>query len=417
LKTILENGVGVVNIREDIAGVVESLRPEMVKFLVDLCSIPAVNPSFGGEGEYRRAKWLANFLEEHDLPVQIMEVDDHSVPEGKRLNLVSRLRGSGEQGTLWIAAHMDTVAAGDMNTWETDPFSPVVRDGRIYGRGVEDNGQAIACMVYSLITLKRLGLQPKKDLGLLFVSDEEAGSTYGLKFLAEEGLFKPEDEALVPDAGCTDGSFIEVAEKSILWCRFTVVGKETHASRPHYGINAGWVGSLFAVELIETLRRKYRDRDILFDPPFSTFELTQKFANVSSPNVVPGKDVFTVDFRILPSWKLDAVVSDIDQLVTKYEYEHKVEINYDFPQRVDAPLPTSPESAVVKNLSDALKQRGLSPKIGGIGGGTCAAILREMGIPAVVWSTLDELAHQPNEYAIIDNLVEDTKTFIALALA
>jgi hypothetical protein len=153
LKTILENGVGVVNIREDIAGVVESLRPEMVKFLVDLCSIPAVNPSFGGEGEYRRATWLANFLEEHDLPVQIMEVDDQSVPEGKRLNLVSRLRGSGEQGTLWIAAHMDTVAAGDMNTWETDPFSPVVRDGRIYGRGVEDNGQAIACMVYSLANM------------------------------------------------------------------------------------------------------------------------------------------------------------------------------------------------------------------------------------------------------------------------
>lgn len=402
---------------EDIAGVLESLREEMVNFLVELCSIPAVNPSFGGEGEYQRAIWLANFLEEHALPVQIMEVDDHSVPQGKRLNLVSRLPGSGGQGTLWIVAHMDTVAAGDLNTWETEPFSPVIRDGCIYGRGVEDNGQAIACMVYSMITLKQLGLQPKKDLGLLFVSDEEAGSTYGLKHLAEHGLFKPEDEALVPDAGCADGSFIEVAEKSILWCKFTVIGKETHGSRPHDGLNAGWVGTLFAVELIETLRRKYCDRDILFDPPYSTFELTQKFANVSSPNVVPGKDVFAVDFRILPSWDLKALVSDIEQLVTKYEYEYKVTINYAFPQWVDAPLPTSSEAEVVKKLSNVLKQRGLSPTIGGIGGGTCAAILRERGIPAVVWSTIDELAHQPNEYAVIDNLVEDTKTIVALSLA
>lgn len=402
---------------EDVAGVVESLRDEMVKFLVDLCSIPAVNPSFGGKGEYQRAVWLANFLEEHDLPVEIMEVDDDSVPEGKRPNLVSCLPGSGEQGTLWFAGHMDTVAAGDLNAWETDPFSPVVRDGRIYGRGVEDNGQAIACMVYSLITLKRLGLQPKKDLGMLFVSDEEAGSTYGLKYLADQGLFKPGDEALIPDAGVPDGSFIEVAEKSILWCRFTVIGKETHSSQPHNGINAGWVGSLFAVELIETLRLKYRDRDLLFDPPYSTFELTQKFANVSSPNVVPGKDVFTVDFRILPSWDLDAVVSDIEQLATKYEYQYKVAISYDFLQRVSAPLPTSPEAAVVKKLSNALIQRGISPKIGGIGGGTCAAILRELGIPAVAWSTLDELAHQPNEYTIINNMLEDTKTFAALALA
>ena len=121
---------------EDIAGVVESLRDEMVEFLVELCSIPAVNPTFGGKGEYKRAMWLANFLKSHNLPVEIMEVDDDSVPEGKRLNLVSRLPGSGEEGTLWIAGHMDTVAAGDLNAWETDPFSPVVKDGRIYGRGV-----------------------------------------------------------------------------------------------------------------------------------------------------------------------------------------------------------------------------------------------------------------------------------------
>jgi len=51
-----------VSTKEEIAGVVESFRDQMVKFLVDLCSIPAVNPSFGGEGEYRRAMWLANYL-------------------------------------------------------------------------------------------------------------------------------------------------------------------------------------------------------------------------------------------------------------------------------------------------------------------------------------------------------------------
>lgn len=401
---------------DDIAGAVESIKDDMVKFLVDLCSIPAVNPSFGGEGEYRRAMWLADYLTKCHLPVEILEVDDSSVPEGKRINLVSRLPGTGGDGTFWIVAHMDTVAAGDLSAWATDPFSPVVKDGRIYGRGVEDNGQAIACMVFAARALKQLGLQLKKDLGLLFVSDEEAGSTYGLKSLVKQGLFKPTDEALVPDAGVADGSFIEVAEKSIIWCRFTVIGKEAHGSRPHNGINAGWIGTLFAVDLVETFRQKYRDRDVLFDPPYSTFELTQKFANVNSPNVIPGKDVFAVDFRILPIWDLQTVVSDIEQLVTKYEYQYQVMIRYDFLQKMAAPQPTSPKAAVVNKLSEALKKRGLAPKIGGIGGGTCAAILRVLGIPAVVWSTIDELAHQPNEYAIIDNLVEDTKTMMAMAL-
>ena len=134
---------------EDVAGVVESFRDQMVKFLVDLCSIPAVNPSFGGKGEYRRAMWLANFLKKQQLPVEIVEVDDDSVPEGKRLNLVSRLPGSGEEGTLWIAGHLDTVAAGDLNAWETDPFSPVVKMAASTAAG-GGQWQAIACMVSQL---------------------------------------------------------------------------------------------------------------------------------------------------------------------------------------------------------------------------------------------------------------------------
>jgi succinyl-diaminopimelate desuccinylase len=61
--------------------------------------------------------------------------------------------------------------------------------------------------------------------------------------------------------------------------------------------------------------------------------------------------------------------------------------------------------------------RGIKPKVGGIGGGTCAAYFRRVGIPAVVWSTADEMAHQPNEYARIDNIVNDAKIFAQLAMA
>jgi succinyl-diaminopimelate desuccinylase len=68
-------------------------------------------------------------------------------------------------------------------------------------------------------------------------------------------------------------------------------------------------------------------------------------------------------------------------------------------------------------LKDAIvKVRGIQPKIGGIGGGTCAAHFRRVSIPAVVWSTVDETAHQPNEYAKIDNMVNDAKIFAFLAI-
>jgi len=67
-------------------------------------------------------------------------------------------------------------------------------------------------------------------------------------------------------------------------------------------------------------------------------------------------------------------------------------------------------------LNEAIRKvRGITPKVGGIGGGTCAAFFRKINIPAVVWCTIDETAHQPNEYAKIENLINDTKIFAFLA--
>ncbi len=62
------------------------------------------------------------------------------------------------------------------------------------------------------------------------------------------------------------------------------------------------------------------------------------------------------------------------------------------------------------------ESRSLDAKVGGVGGGTCVAFFRQVGIPAVVWSTVDEVAHQPNEYAKVENMVNDAKIFALLAV-
>ncbi|HBT50622.1 MAG TPA: diaminopimelate aminotransferase, partial [Petrotoga sp.] len=77
--------------------------------------------------------------------------------------------------------------------------------------------------------------------------------------------------------------------------------------------------------------------------------------------------------------------------------------------------PTSKEHPCVEILKQSIKElRNIQAKVGGIGGGTCAAIVRGAGFPAVVWSTIDGTAHQPNEYVKIDNLIKDTKVFAYL---
>jgi len=103
------------------------------------------------------------------------------------------------------------------------------------------------------------------------VADEETGSEYGIIYLIQQGIFKSTDMAVVPDSGDSEGSFIEVAEKSMMWLKFKVMGKQTHASMPGSGINAHKIGMMFALSVDEALHDNFSDRDELFEPPFSTY--------------------------------------------------------------------------------------------------------------------------------------------------
>lgn len=402
---------------EQIMGDIENRRDQMVEDLVQMSLIPSVNPKSNGTGEYERMMWLTKILDDYSVHYKIYEAEDVSVKEKKRLNIVVKIEGTDKsEKTLWFISHLDTVPAGDLDQWNSDPFIPLVKDGKVYGRGVEDNGQAVICTLHTCLIMFENNIKAKCNVGFIFASDEETGSDYGLKILVNEGVFHLGDEAIVPDAGSKDGSFVEIAEKSMAWVKFTVTGKQAHASMPHLGINASSVSCHFAVELEEALRDKYSYSDKVFDPSYSTFEITQKYANVDSPNILPGKDEFVIDMRILPIYKVNEVVCDINELIAKYESKYKVKINYQFLNRVDASEPTSVNSPIVINLVKSITEKGITPKVGGIGGGTCASIIREIGLPAVVWSTLDELAHQPNEYVVIDNLITDTQVFVSTVL-
>jgi len=305
--------------------------------------------------------------------------------------------------------HIDTVPPGDLSLWETDPFVPVVKDGKVYGRGAEDNGGSMIASIYAGKVLIDLGITPEYNFGLALVADEEAGSGYGIQYLIEKGLFSPEDMFLVPDAGNEKGDFIEIAEKSILWFKVTVNGKQGHASRPRTTENALRKGAYLIAEIDEALHRKYSDIDELFDEPLSTFEPTRAEKTVDNVNTVPGRFVFYFDCRVLPRYDLNEVLSTIESILDGRGAELEVVV------KQPAPKPTPPDSELVVKLSDVLRSlRGLEAKVGGIGGGTCAAFFRKKGWPAVVWSTIDGTAHQPNEYRRISHMVEDAKVFALL---
>jgi len=284
----------------------------MIKTQIDLCALKAISPDSEGEGEYDKAQYVKKLVSFADK-VEEYDAKDERAKNGVRPNIVARIYGKDRSKAVWIMSHLDVVPEGDRSLWETDPFKAVVKDGKIYGRGVEDNQQAIVSSLFAAKAFKDLGIKPKYDINLLFVSDEEVGSEYGIRFLLKEhgDLFRKQDIYLVPDSGSPNGDEIEIAEKTILWMKFTVEGKQSHASMPEKGINAHRAGADLIMTLDKMLHEKYNARNELFSPPVSTFEPTKKEANVPNVNTMPGTDVFYFDCRVLPEYDPEKVLEDV----------------------------------------------------------------------------------------------------------
>jgi succinyl-diaminopimelate desuccinylase len=309
--------------------------------------------------------------------------------------------------SFWIMTHMDIVPPGEASLWESDPYALVVKGDRLIGRGVEDNQQSLVASVFAAACVQELGLEPARTTRLLFVSDEETGSMHGAWHVARNAsLFTANDLALVPDSGSRDGSEIEIAEKSILWLRFSTRGKQCHASTPHKGVNAFEAGSHMVVRLAE-LAEAFPRTDPLFDPPMSTFTPTKKEANVPNINTIPGDDAFCLDCRILPTVDLDEVMAKIRGIADGIQRDFGVSVEAQTVQRASSPA-TPAGSPIVTSLKEAIRAvYGVEARTVGIGGGTVGVVLRSQGIPTAVWSRVEENAHQPNESCLVSNMMGD----------
>lgn len=390
-------------------GRIESKREEMVNVLSKLIELKAISPDFGGEGEIKKAEFLMDYLSEFNY-VERFDAKDERV--GMRPNIVARIKGVVDR-TIWIISHLDVVPEGDEKLWKTPPFKAVVEGGRVYGRGSEDNGQSIVSSLFAGKAIIESGLRPKFNFGLVFVSDEETGSNYGIKFLLTKGLFSKKDMFIVPDVGSQKGDAIEIAEKSILWLKFEVYGKQSHASLPQ--MNASRRAMKFILDLDEKLHTKFNARNDLFNPSYSTFEPTKREKNVENINTIPGLDISYMDCRILPDYRIEDVLDYIENVKKFHEIRDNEKINVEVVHSFSSPK-TPENSEIAIRLSRTVEKiRGIKTRFIGIGGNTCASFLRSMGFKdTVAWCTSDGTAHKPNEYCVIENMVEDAKVFYSI---
>jgi len=403
--------------RDDILRHIQEQRETVISLQRDLTAIPALGPDNGGEGERKKADYAIRLLEKlPGVSVRQFGAPDPRVPCGHRPNIAAVLPGKDTSKTLWIISHLDIVPPGDLSLWQSDPYTLRVEGDDVFGRGVEDNNQGLVSSYLVLGALCDAGVTPPVNYGLMIVADEETGSRYGLEYLVDNHpeLFGPRDLHLIPDFGLPDSELVEVAEKSIFWLKITVHGKQCHASTPDEGINSLAAASLFIVRL-HKLGELFPKTDPLFKPANSTFEPTKKEANVENVNTIPGRDIFSMDCRVLPDYDLNDVLAAIRAIGGEIEALTGARIEYEVVQANQAKPATPVDSEIVRKTLAAVREiYHNNPKPCGIGGGTVAAVLRAKNIPAVVWATWYANAHQPNERASISKTIGDAQVMASI---
>jgi succinyl-diaminopimelate desuccinylase len=405
------------DINNKLKNIIDNFQDEMLKTFDRILRIPAIAPVNDGIGELKKTELIQEILQEWDFDeLSRFDAPDEDAENGLRPNLIARIYGKNKPGpTIWAVTHTDVVPIGDRSLWSTEPFEPKIKDGKVFARGSEDNGQSLLASMYAAKAIKEAEIVPNYNIGLAIVADEETGSNYGIQYLLKQDIFKPDDLIVVPDSGNPMGTQLEISEKTILWLKVTTLGKQCHASLPELGINAFKAATKFGYLADKELYKNFNEKDELFQPPISTFEMTKKEANVDNINTIPGKDVFYFDCRILPTYDIDEIENSLLEIAKNVENESGTSIKFERKQYEPAAPPTDPNALVVQLLKSAIKKvYNIEAIPQGIGGGTCGAFFRRAGFPTVVWSKIDDTCHAPNEYCVIDNLINDCKVFALL---
>ena len=210
-----------------------NLEAEVVKICQDLIRIPSVNFGEGKGDEKAVAEYIVASLAEVGIASEIFE----SAPN--RCNVIARLPGSDtSRPGLVLHGHIDVVPANAAD-WSVDPFAAEIRDGMIWGRGAVDMKNMDAMILAIVRKWARTGYKPPRDIVLAFFADEEAGMTYGSRWMAaaHPEVFAGCSEAISEVGGFSvtvaDGKrlyFVEAAQKGIHWMKLTAQGRAGHGS-------------------------------------------------------------------------------------------------------------------------------------------------------------------------------------------
>ena len=405
---------------------VDDAAPEIVDFTSALVRIPTVNPP--GEAYADCARLIGERLAAGGFDVEYHAAEgrpEHTTSH-PRINVVGLRRGRHLRPNVHLNGHFDVVPAGA--GWTLDPFGGLVKDGRIYGRGACDMKAGIAAAVYAAEAIRRAGIALDGSIEISGTVDEESGGYAGVAWLAERRRLSADrnDYVIIPEPLNVDR--ICIGHRGVYWFEVTTHGRIGHGSMPFLGVSAiehmGVVLERVRAELIPALAARTTEVPVV---PDGARHATLNINGISGGQEVDGIQTPCVadlcravfDRRFLLEEGFDATKSEIEALLERAAAATP-SMRYSLRDLMIVPPVRTPEDSPVIGALE----RGISRVLGRPATHVASPgtydhkhVDRIGGIPHCVayGPGILDLAHQPDEWCGVDDLVNATKV-LALAI-
>lgn len=285
------------------------------------------------------ASWLA------PLGFAIERIDAGGVS-----NLWARRSGNDAQGKLiCFAGHTDVVPTGPLERWTSDPFTPEIRDGFLYGRGAADMKSSIAACVTAIERLLARRPASADSLALLLTSDEEGDAVNGTVRVVEALKARGEtiDYCIVGEPTCVDhlGDMVKNGRRGSLSARLTVHGVQGHVAYPHLVKNPVHLAAPALAELVTTVWDSGNQ-----DFPPTSLQISNAHAGTGAGNVSPGHFEIMFNFRFSTASTAEGLQARVHELLERHG------LAYDMQWTLGAKPFLTPRGALCTALSEAIHE-------------------------------------------------------------
>ena len=297
-----------------------------------------------------------------------------------------------------FAGHTDVVPTGPLEQWQSNPFEPTIREGRLYGRGAADMKSSLAGFTIAIEEFVEQNPNHTGSIALLLTSDEEGPAVHGTVIVCN--ALKARNEVLdycivgEPTSSKQIGDTIKNGRRGSLSAKLTIMGKQGHVAYPHLAKNPV---HLFAPALAVLTQIAWDNGNEYFPP--TTMQVSNYHSGTGASNVVPGQAVIDFNFRFSTA----STPESLKQRVIDVLEAHQV------PYQIEWSLSGSPFLTPRGELSEALtsaiqSETGLTTELSTTGGTSDGRFIASICPQVIEFGPCNESIHQVNENIVVNDL-------------